>query len=160
MIDYLKKYLFARKVCKKYGLKLTVYLDNCSNAKYHYNGRIELSLFNVYFYANFLHELAHHFDNSMSNTYCSESYHNRCVRGIHWGKLAGHRNRLYMEARANRYAIRMLKKLKLYQDDDYAWLKWCLTTYMWSLPVEGKDNLQNKLQRANIDYNINKYLLY
>lgn len=168
MFKYIKRYLFAKAICKKYNLKLELHCDTSESATYWYKGSIEISLFSNHFYASLLHELAHHMDFCMSKGYLTESYCNRCVRRVTWknlGKFGEERrdkynNQLYREARANRYSLRMLKKLGILKESDISWAKYCITSYISNLPTQEQNNLQNKLTLADIDYKLNRYLTY
>ena len=164
MIKYIKRYLFARAICRKYKLKLTIRLNSSEVAYYWHDKRIELSLFSRFFHASFLHELSHHFDATQSKLYTSSPYDNRSVRCVSWqrlgrygeGKEETYRNQLYREARANRYSLRMLKVLGLYTKSDLGWLCYCMNSYIAAIP----ETLNNKLILADIDYKLRKYLLY
>tara|TARA_R110000782_G_scaffold75562_7_gene150759 strand:- start:804 stop:1310 length:507 start_codon:yes stop_codon:yes gene_type:complete len=168
MFKYWKRFWFAKKICEKYNITLIMRYDTKEIAWFWHNNKIEISLFSENFYSSFLHELSHYFDFKDSKGYTSSSYNNRAVRGVTWKPLGyfgtsgidNYNNLLYRESRANRYSIRLLKKLGMYEDKDLKWLTYCMTSYISNLPTEGKKNLQNKLTLADIDYRLNKYLTY
>lgn len=161
--------MFAKRVCKKYGLRLSCKFNSQSQARYYYTGKIQLSLFNENFYANFFHELAHHLDYIKSKKYFSRSYCSRFVKLLGNHNVGNYReghqvrwynNLLYCEARANRYALRLLKVTRLKGSGDDSWLRSCMTSYIRLVPLDYDALKQNKFIIADIDYKINKYLTY
>ena len=165
MIEYIKRYCFAWKICKRYKIKLYMHYNNEIKARYHFKGAIEISLGNHYFYESFLHELSHHYDYTKSKGFSSKSHHNRATRGTTWVRLRSNSPRfkdinmntlLYQEARANRYAMIMLKKLGKGNENSHWGLYQFMRSYITQIDSSG---LQVKLKLADIDYKINNYIL-
>ncbi len=169
IIEYIKRYILAKKVCRKYGISFVAKLNSEEDGNYseYSNGKrvITVSLLQTYFYEVFFHEIGHHLSlkrgfyttrgfnlkNSSSFSEAKEyTFNDVAVDDF-----------LIEEARASRTCIRIINKLGLVKPDSEDTLSAALNTYIkWvlMLPDQNKDRSFWKHNIADIDYALQKYM--
>ena len=172
-MEYLKRWWFGWKVCRKYGINFNPVYTKDLIGSYEYNRYLEIlgydtniklkdnirvSLFHEDYYEVFLHELGHFMDRKGS----------KFIRGNLADKILPNKEpdyedyslRLFLEARASRYALRLLKSCGKLSKGSESKLKGKLSmaSYISCIPTGGKKNLQNKLTLAEVDYKLCRYI--
>lgn len=159
MFEYLKRLVWASKICRKLGIKLLPVLSaDDSVGRYYYSRSIRVALFGRFFYETFLHELAHHFSLAHGGRTYTNSYKNRALRATSYldlGKDFYVNSILYEEARASRYALRMLRKFGKYSEISESYLLRCFRSYQ---SVDPNISADIKVRLADLSEKLISYL--
>lgn len=171
LIEYIKRYIFAKRVCRKYGISFIAKLSSEEDGNYsEYVGgkkEITVSLMQTYFYEVFFHEIGHHLSSKRNHNFCGTRGFN--LRGsvpfanLSWYTFNDHRTDGFLveEARASRISLRIMDKLGLKTIDSEEVLSKALQTYtkyVLQLPIHKQDNSFWKYNIAAIDYALQKYM--
>ena len=129
---------------------------------YNTNGeffRIRVSLFNECFYEIFLHEMGHVIYKKISQTPSLKTFSSKNIINIK-GDFRDVPYSLYLieEAAASRYALKALKKLGKCGEESVGVLCKAVSTYTAVIPVDTREFLSNKVNLADIDYSLIKYI--
>ncbi len=163
--------MFAKKVCRKYGISFVAKLSSEEEGNYseYMNGKkgITVSLLQINFYEVFFHEVGHHLSSKRTVTFCN-------TRGFNLRKSVPFANLgwytfngcmvdglLVEEARASRISLRIIDKLGLKTIDSEDVLSAALNTYIkyvLQLPAHKQDKSFWKYHIADIDYALQNYM--
>ncbi len=167
LFEYIKRYMFAKKVCRKYGISFVAKLSSEEEGNYseYMNGKKEItvSLLQINFYEVFFHELGHYLP-LKRGFYTTKGF---SLRGIiseakeYTFNDVAVDDFLIEEARASRTCLRIINKLGLVKPDSEDTLSSALNTYIkyvLMLPVPDQDNSFWKYNIADIDYALQKYM--
>jgi hypothetical protein len=165
MIEILTRWWFARKVCRKYNLRFVPLWSKAFKGDasyYHYSGeffRVRVSLFNEYFYEIFFHEIGHVVYKKTSQPFSLKTFSGKGITRIK-GNFREVPYFLYLieEATASRYALRALKKLGKCRQDSCTVLCKAVSTYTAQVLVNLSYALNNKINLADTDYSLIKYI--
>lgn len=151
-------------MCKKYGLKFRPILS-CSSEDGEYcivNKKIKVPILYLYFNEVLFHEVGHHLDYKLTGfKWKQESITKVSGSCLSYGynplKEVDYIEELYCEARASRYAMRLLKSANLDKSESFYELtgKNALASYMRFIP---HDYLPYKITLADLDYRLCKYI--
>lgn len=169
LYEYIKRYIFAKKVCRKYGISFVAKLNKEEDGSYseYSNGKrlITVSLLQTYFYEVFFHEVGHYLS-LKRGFYTTRGFSLRDsssfskVKGYTFNDT-GADYLLVEEARASRVSLRILGKLNLKSANSEDTLSAALNTYtkyVLRLPVPDQDKSFWKYNIADIDYALQKYM--
>lgn len=169
MIEYIRRYLFARNICKKKGITFYPWYDSALSRKIKsatykmawdaetgeiVYSKIYVSLLKEDFYVAFAHELGHHLDNSLC--YKPLQGHSKGVKYYkysnnnplrEYGFLNKHGIEILQEMRASKTARRLLKTWGMCSTTNLRRLSWCFGTYVSNLSVDQKADVMYIGQR-------------
>lgn len=173
IFDYVRKWLFAIKVCKRYGLKFKPIFTSELDGMLHWESgsynKISVSLMHSNFYAILFHEVGHYISlksNRLTARGVLSTRSNLSCQELQSSGFTFRDDSLYLrlveEARASRTSLRMLSSTKLFKGSDKLLLSQALGTYnklILELDKYGKDKSNWKVKLADIDYALHKYML-
>jgi hypothetical protein len=167
--EYIKRYIFGKIVCRKYGISFVAKLNKSEEGSYseYMNGKKEVtvSLLQTHFYEVFFHEVGHylslkrgfHTTRGFNLKYSSSFYE---ARGYTFNGTSVD-DFLVEESRASRLSLRILGKLNLKNTNSEDVLSALLSTYIREvlrLPAPEQDKSFWKYNIADIDYALQKYM--
>ncbi|AHK11177.1 hypothetical protein S14_65 [Shewanella sp. phage 1/4] len=165
MFMWLKNWCYGYKVCKKYGLKFTPRFSSKVSGGLHWNNKkkcfdkINASIFNCMFHEILLHEVGHFMDYKLTGFTHNKAPAIFIQRTKHWNYKD--RTYIFREAKASRYALRLLRSSGKISEGSYKMLtgKESFGSYIKNIWVGGTDDgLKNKIALADIDYKLCKYI--
>lgn len=174
MFKYIKRYYFGWKVCRKYGITFSAPLSYKLSGRCTYGHsvrllgldwkvpcKIKLNLLQDNFYEVLLHELGHYMDHkatgfSWNKTLARVLPYNDITYGYYTG--VPYKNYIFCEARASRYAMRLLKSVGKCRSKSLGVLlgKDAFASYTGKIPTEL--DLKFKLTVADLDYTMCRYI--
>jgi hypothetical protein len=163
MIEYIRRYLFARAVCKKKDIKFIPKFTKRVVGSYSwhqgvvgfYNKECKVALFNEHFYAILAHELGHYIDNNLhlkhvyGTDYMWSYKDSKKLLGVRSVYLSVSDRSMMSEMKASKNARRILKTWNMYSIDKMRFLSRMLGTYAKNV---------HKNQIADVMYAAQRYI--
>jgi hypothetical protein len=145
MLEYIRRYFFARAICKKRGIRFiplySSYKPRQCQITYEVSEKgcndfeIWVGITNKYFYASLAHELGHYIDvrvnlrKSSNPLCCLPQYHSKVNPLRQRETPSEYEVILLREMKASRNARRVLKTWNKYSEDNIRHLVQCFGTY-------------------------------